>query len=654
MGARMRDAVAASPSVVETTGKRIVLPRLVTIVGVAVVLALASDVFLPLAVAMLITFALSPMVSVLRRRGLSIMLSVVLSVILAFGLIAAFSLVVALQVGQLAQNLPEFQANILAKLESLKESGRGGGLVSRVTDMITAINAEIGQALPAEGGPVDAVPVEVVERSNAVQMLQDIIAPLLRPVATMGLVVVVVIFMLLERDQLRDRFIRLAGSQDIHRMTAVLEDAGSRVANYLLIQLLVNLIYAVPIGLGLWLIGVPNALLWGVLTLVLRFVPYVGSFLAAAFPVFLAFAVSPGWSAVLWTLALFATVELITSNMVEPWLYGSRTGLSPLAIIVAAIFWTFLWGPLGLVLSTPLTVCLVVLGRHLPQFEMFDILFGDAPALHPHVRLYQRLLAGDTTEATFAAEETLEEVGLADWYQSTALPALLKAQDDRDRGVLTREQEARLADAAQGMLRNLSAIAAEELRAPEPEPTADDGAVEGEPAVAHAPLGQGVRVACIGGRWDCDAVSAAMLAQVIGITGAATRWHPAEDLSPARLSELKPDELECLVLCFLDPSPSRASFLHVRRIKRQMPRLRVGVVIWQLPHELRTAPEAAMLPPPVSHDTLAEIEEIGADFVATTIEEAVEAVLSRAEPRRIEAPPRRAAQKPGRRLPRSA
>lgn len=650
----MRDAVAASPSVVETTGKRIALPRLVTIVGVAAVLALASDVFLPLAVAMLITFALSPMVSVLRRRGLSMTLSVVLAVVLAFGLIAAFALVIALQVGQLAQNLPKFQANILAKLESLKDSGQGGGLIARLTDMVTAINAEIGQALPGEGGPLGPMPVEVVERSNAVQMLQDIIAPLVSPVATAGLVVVVVIFMLLERDQLRDRFIRLAGSQDIHRMTGVLEDAGARVANYLLTQLLVNLIYAVPIGLGLWLIGVPNALLWGVLTLVLRFVPYVGSFLAAAFPVFLAFAVSPGWSAVLWTLALFATVEMITSNMVEPWLYGSRTGLSPLAIIVAAIFWTFLWGPLGLVLSTPLTVCLVVLGRHLPQFEMFDILFGDAPALLPHVRLYQRLLAGDTTEATFAAEEALEDVGLADWYQSVALPALLKAQDDRDRGVLTREQETRLADAAQGMVHNLSVIAAEEMRALEPDQMPEEDAGDGEPAVAPSPPGQGLRVACVGGRWDCDAVSAAMLAQVIGITGAETRWHPAEDLSPARLSELKPDELECLVLCFLDPSPTRASFLHVRRIKRLMPGLRVGAVIWQLPQELRMTPDAAMLPLPVSREKLAEIEEIGADFVATTIDEAVEAVLSRAEPRRIEAPPRRAAQKPGRRLQRSA
>ncbi|MCB6179510.1 AI-2E family transporter [Rhodobacter sp. Har01] len=634
----MRETDSAGTLATDAAGRRITLPRMVTIVGVAAVLALAADVFLPLAVAMLITFALSPLVSVLRRRGLSKTLSVILSVTLAFLLIGAFSLVVALQVGQLAQNLPEFQANILAKLNSLKESGQGGGLIARVTDMVVAINAEIGRALPAEAGAASGpMPVEVVERSNALQMLQNIVGPLLSPIAMTGLVVVVVIFMLLERDQLRDRFIRLAGSQDIHRMTEVLEDAGSRVANYLLIQLLVNLIYAVPIGIGLWLIGVPNALLWGVLTLVLRFVPYVGSVLAAAFPLFLAFAVSPDWSAVLWTLALFGTVETVTSNLVEPWVYGSRTGLSPLAIIVAAIFWTFLWGPLGLVLSTPLTVCLVVLGRHLPQFEMFDILFGDEPVLHPHMRLYQRLLAGDATEATFAAEEALEDEDLAAWYQATALPALLKAQDDRDRGVLTREQELRLAATAQEMVANLTALAAEEAQAE-----------AGEDADAP-PSGKGLRVACVGGRWDADAVSAAMLAQVTGITGAEVRSHGADVLAPARLVDLHPEALDCLVLCFLDPSPSRASLLHVQRIKRLAPKMRVGVVIWQLPPDLRKTPDAALMPPPATREKLAEVEEIGADFVSTTMEEAVAAILKRAEPRRIDAPRKRAALKPRRR-----
>ncbi|MFN7053507.1 MAG: AI-2E family transporter, partial [Gemmobacter sp.] len=354
--------------------------------------------------------------------------------------------------------------------------------------------------------------VELVERQSPVQMLQDLVVPLVSPIATTGLVVVVVVFMLLEREELRDRFIRLIGSNDLHRTTQVLEEAGSRVANYLLVQLLVNLIYAVPIGLGLWLIGVPNALLWGLLTLVLRFVPYIGSVLAAVFPLFLAFAVSPEWEALLWTAALFVVVELVTSNIVEPWLYGSRTGLSPLAIIVSAIFWTWIWGPLGLVLSTPLTVCLVVLGRHIPQFELFDILFGDEPVLAPHARLYQRWLAGDPIEATFRAEEALEEAWLADYHRDTGIPALLLADVDRARGVLAPEHETRVADMALQMVAELQVVVTEELA------EVEAGSTEPLP-------GKGRRILCIGGRSALDDAAAAMLAQGLAAEGALAPHH---------------------------------------------------------------------------------------------------------------------------------
>ncbi|TIL63169.1 MAG: AI-2E family transporter, partial [Mesorhizobium sp.] len=225
------------------------------------------------------------------------------------------------------------------------------------------------------------IPVEIVAHEKPLQVLQNLIAPLLSPLASAGLVIVVVIFMLMEREDLRDRFIRLVGYGDLHRTTQALQDAGKRVGQYLLMQLVVNIVYAVPITIGLWVLGIPNALLWGMLALALRFVPYIGPIIGALLPLFLALAVAPGWALLLWTAALFIVMELITGNVIEPWLYGSRTGLSPLAIIVAAIFWTWLWGPLGLVLSTPLTVCLVVLGRHVPQFEFLDVLFGNEPVL---------------------------------------------------------------------------------------------------------------------------------------------------------------------------------------------------------------------------------------------------------------------------------
>ena len=240
-------------------------------------------------------------------------------------------------------------------------------------------------------------------------MLQTIIGPLLEPLATGGIVIVVVIFMLLKREDLRDRFIRLVGGSDIHRTTEAIEDAGKRVGQYLLMQLVVNVTYAIPIGDRS--VGHRRAQrsALGLMALVFRFVPFIGPVISSIFPLALAIAVDPGWSMLLWTAALFIVVELVSNNVIEPWLYGSRTGLSPLAIIIAAVLWTWLWGPLGLLLSTPLTVCLVVLGKHVPRFEFLDVMFGNKPVLEPHQQLYQRFLAGDPDEATERAEAFLEE-----------------------------------------------------------------------------------------------------------------------------------------------------------------------------------------------------------------------------------------------------
>ncbi len=636
-------------------GRRITLPRLATIAAVAAVLYFARDVVLPLSIAMLVTFALSPLVTRLRRLGLPHLATVLMVVAAAFLAISLFFLVVAGQVGQLAQNLPTFQKNIITKVEALQDSGSGDGILFRFTRMISAINTQIGAAVPqvatdAAGGtpatPPDPLPVEVIESRSPIAMLQDLVLPLVSPIATTGLVVVVVIFMLLEREELRDRFIRLVGSNDLHRTTQVLREAGQRVGQYLLVQLLVNVIYAIPIAGGLWLIGVPNALLWGLLTLVLRFVPYIGSVLAAAFPLFLAFAVSPDWSAVLWTVALFATVELITSNVIEPKLYGSRTGVSPLAIIIAAIFWTWIWGPLGLVLSTPLTVCLVVLGRHVPQFEMFDILFGDEPMLVPHARLYQRLLSGDEIEATFRAEETLETLYLAEYYRDVGIPALLIAQNDLARGVLTTEQEIRLADVGLRMVGNLQDIVDEELAdlragAGETETPAPDGAdvAAGSGVVRNdRPDGDGFRVVCIGGRSRLDDVAAAMLAQAMAAEGAQAMHLPHDDLAPSQFRTLDMGAQDCLVLCFLDPSPSRASLLHIRRIKRAAPEVRVGVVIWQMPKDLESGVDLSRRMLSVAPDKLKEAEEIGADFVLTDLDAVLAAAFSRTEPKPMTAP----------------
>jgi predicted PurR-regulated permease PerM len=610
---------------------RMTTEKLVLFAVTVGIVYLAKDVLLPLAIAMLITFALSPLATRLRKLGLPNLPSVLVVVAIAFTAIGLFVLVVTSQLGTLAQNLPGFQSNIVAKVESLKAASSDNGPVSRIFEMISAINAEIGSVVPNQSTPEDAatkptepMPVQVVERQSTFDMLQNLVLPLISPIAMVGLVIVVVIFMLLEREDLRDRFIKLVGSSDLHRTTQVLQDAGRRVTQYLLVQLLVNVIYAVPIGLGLWLIGVPNATLWGLLTLVLRFVPYIGTVLAAAFPIFLAFAVAPGWSAILWTIALFATVELITSNVIEPYLYGSRTGVSPLAIIIAAIFWTWIWGPLGLVLSTPLTVCLVVLGRHIPQFAVFDVLFGDEPVLAPHARLYQRLLVGDGLEATFRAEETLETEFISDYYRDIGIPALLIAQNDHARGVLTTDQQRRIARSAQEMVADLAVIVDEELAVSRD--AIGDGAapVAGEGVTmtdAGAALpGLGYRVMCIGGRSDLDDAAAAMLAQALAAEGAVTQFRNHADLAPSRFKDMGAQDHDCLILTFLDPSPSRASLLHVRRIKLALPKVRVGVLIAEMPELATDDHISGSVLARVDEVALAAAKEIGADFVVKTLD----------------------------------
>ena len=588
-----------------------------TVILVVAALQYGQDVFLPLAIAMLVAFALSPLVTILRNFGLPMIASVLVVVTLAFAVLGVFILAVVGQVGELAQELPTFQDNIVTKLETLQSNGDQSGLIARLTNMVSAINAEMTLALPQTGAtaPAGPIAVEVVERRGAFETLKDIVLPLISPIATAGLVVVVVVFMLLERGELRDRFIRLVGTNDINRTTLVIEEAGIRVGRYLLIQLMVNVIYAIPIGLGLWSIGVPNALLWGMLTLVLRFVPYIGPVLAAIFPLFLAFAVSPGWSMVLWTAALFGAVEFISSNVIEPWLYGSRTGVSPLAIIVAAIFWTWVWGPMGLVLSTPLTVCLVVVGRYIPQFQVFDVLFGDRPVLASHSRLYQRLLVGDTVESTLRAEELLEEDLLADYHRDVGIPALLLAQSDYERGVLSTDQQNRFADTANHLLDELDAVVLEELALTQVTP-AQSAEQTYETAEKASQPGAAFRLAVLGGRTRLDDVAARMFGQAAATEGANVLVLSHTDLTPSRFANVTASAADCVILNFLDTDPSRASLLHIPRLKRAAPQMRIGLILWQSVDE----PDE---PHRASAEKLAEIMDIGADFCATSMADAL-------------------------------
>jgi len=620
---------------------RTVLPTVASVVTTVAALYFGREVFLPIAVALLLTFAIAPVVSWMKRLGIPRIAAVISSVAGAVAALSLFSFIVATQVSDLAQNIPVYQINILTKVRALKENGLGGGIVSRLSGVIERVGQEIDRQEPqlpsaAQQTKRDPIPVEVVSHEKPLEVLQNVIGPLVSPLSSTGLVIIVVIFMLMEREDLRDRFIRLVGYGDLHRTTQALQDAGKRVGQYLLMQLVVNGIYAVPITIGLWVLGIPNAPLWGLLALALRFVPYIGPIIGALLPLFLALAVAPGWSLLAWTAALFIIVELITGNVIEPWLYGSRTGLSPLAIIVAAIFWTWLWGPIGLVLSTPLTVCLVVLGRHVPQFEFLDVLFGNEPVLEPHARLYQRLLAGDPDEATDHAEEMLEEKYLFQFYDQVAIPALLLGEQDRGRGVMGDDQLRQVAGSAMTLVANLDDSAQQEAEDDEADQAAaavekatdkkapEKKAGEAKPAEAEAdeeeidlPDGSGIGVVCAGGRGELDDAAAAMLAQVLDVQGAKATRASFTDLAPSAIGRLDLAAVDVVVIGFLNRQSTQHARFMVRRLKRIKPALRVGIVFWS---EVGNA------------DSEAATELAGtlnADFVAFGMVDAVTGALSK-------------------------
>jgi predicted PurR-regulated permease PerM len=378
---------------------------------IVMVLYFGREIIIPIALAILLSFVLAPLVGLLQRVRIPRGLAVVSVVIIAFALIFAMGSLLATQLAQLAGDLPRYQSTISEKIQSFRETTAGRGTLERASGMLKDLSKELdkpkeaasalGVGAGAKGATPKPVPVEVLQPDpGALESLQSLISPLLHPLATTGIIVIFVIFILLQREDLRNRLIRLAGSHDLQRTTAALDDAASRLSRLFLIQLLLNGSFGIVIGIGLWVIGVPSAILWGILAAVLRFVPYIGAAIAAAFPLALAVAVDPTWSMLLWTIALFLVVEPVVGHVVEPMVYGHSTGLSPVAVVASATFWTALWGPIGLVLATPLTVCLVVLGRHVERLEFLDVMFGDRPALSPPEIFYQRMLAGDPTEAS--------------------------------------------------------------------------------------------------------------------------------------------------------------------------------------------------------------------------------------------------------------
>lgn len=419
---------------------------LLTLGALTAALFLAKEFLMPLALAILIVFLLTPVVARLEVWGLSRTVAVVVAAASTFLLIGTALYVVSAQLVDLANALPGYKDNLRAKATAF-HADRNGPL-GRVLETFHEVSDEFSKSSEEQAiRPAEKpLPVELVnEQLSVIRLLREFVGPALRPLGTAAIVVVFVIFMLLERQELRDRFIHAIGRGRVRVTTQALDDAGSRVSRYLAAQLLVNVTYGVPVGIGLYWIGVPNAILWGMLAVLLRFLPYIGPWIAAIFPIMLSVAVSPGWWPLMATVTLFVVIELISNNVVEPWLYGASTGLSPVAIIVSAAFWTWLWGAGGLLLATPLTVCIAVLGKYVPSLGFLDVLLGDHPPIAPEDRFYQRLLAADETELQEIMESYASRDALGELYDSVIIPALRRAEDDFSRGGITREERHDLA-----------------------------------------------------------------------------------------------------------------------------------------------------------------------------------------------------------------
>ena len=557
---------------------------LATLCGAAVVIAglsLAREVLVPLVLASLFAFVLAPVARLLQRRlRVPRALSVVVTSLLAVAILAGIGLAVSGQVVQLAGNLPRYQTAVRAKLEALR-LGEMLEAAENLTQGVTGLTA--GHADAPAGGAVPApAPAPAAKGTGApLDAVLGVAEQVLAPLATAGLVLVFVIFVLLYREDLRDRLIRLAGARDLHRTTVALNDAASRLSRFFLAQVALNAGFGLLIGVGLWLAGLPNPALWGALAGLMRFVPFIGSFIAVVPPLLLALAVDPGWSLAITVLALFLVAEPLAGQVFEPLLYGHSTGLSPIAIIVAATFWAFLWGPVGLLLATPLTVCLVVLGRHVERLEFLDVMLGDRPPLRPDESFYQRALEGDADLLVTEARRSLRPGGpeegrpLVSWCDTVALRGLALAQADWSREVLDGDQAERIRSQVTMVLDELAELA--RTRAAEanlPEAWREEGTV-----------------LCIAGQGPFDATAAAVMALVLRAEGFGALALPNAALEAAQIETLlDPARTRLCLLSVLEGGSSATSVRYfLRRLQRHLPEARLAIGLWE------AAPDSAML-----------------------------------------------------------
>jgi predicted PurR-regulated permease PerM len=614
--------------------------------GVVIVSALylARDVLIPITLAIFLSFFLAPIVRLLQRARLPKVVAVIVAVVVALAVILLVGAIIGSQIKALIVNLPQYMSTVNDKVESVQRVMHS--LVTEVTSRLGRLHelptpgpGTLGNAIP------ENPPVPVVIESSSTSYLEtgrEILEPILSPLATLAIVLIVTIFILIRQEDLRDRLIRLFGSNDLHRTTLAIDDATQRLTRYFLTQAAINVCFGLFVGVGLFFVGLPSPVLWGLLAALLRFIPYVGSLTAAVLPIALAAAVDPGWSTALWTAGLFIVAEGVTGQFLEPVLYGSSTGLSPTAVVVVAIFWSWIWGPIGLILSTPLTLCLVVVGRHVRHLEFFDVLLGDRPALTPVETLYQRLLAGDPDEILEQADTLLKGRALSSYYDDIALKALRLIAGDISRGVVQPAQLEKIHEAMLGLIEDLEPhddvdpVLTEAQAKAAIIKVAGVARPERETSAQPAPEGQVQEdanlpdiwrtersVLCIPGRGPLDEVAASMLAQLLRKHGLGSKATPADEASRWTIGRLDTAgvAMVCVAYAELTGNPPHMRYL-VRRVRQRFPLCPILIGFWE------------------SDDAFPEdrsaLGVTGAIAVASSLHEAVQKCLD--EARKVERP----------------
>jgi predicted PurR-regulated permease PerM len=610
------------------------------------------EILLPLALAILLSFVLTRPLIWLRRVKVPRLLAVGIVVGFAFAIIAGLGWLLSREAADLAADLPRYQTTLSEKIKALRDSTASSPVLQRAGNVLSNLQSELsgpdgGSAPPPQpevGTPAQKPndkPMEVVVKERELTPLefyQSIAGTLLPPLATAGIVLLIVVFILLQREDLRDRMIRLFGSSDPQRANSTLTDAANRLSRYFLRQVMINSAYGTLVALALAIIGMPSPLAFGLLAGLMRFVPYVGVFIAAAPPLFVAAAVDPGWTTFLLVLAIYVAGEFTMGQVVEPVVFGHGTGVSPIAVVISTVFWTWLWGPLGLILAMPMTVCLAVLGRHVEGLEFFDVLLGDRPALKPEESFYHRALSGDAAEITYQGELCLKERSLLCYLDDVALPALRLAEHDLARGSLDEEQTDKIAATVKEMLDSLSDYEPRRWFAHlrrKPEHGKDEEAATGLASLEVAAEGEdddeSVKlierselapgwavekpVLCVGARTPLDEAAGAMLAGILKKGGLGADALGPEMISPGHIASLAQTEAKLVVLSLLDLGNGPAVIRYVvRRLRRILPKdTEILVCLW-------SEGEA----PPSLKGVLDQAE---ADAYATSLPEAVKIAI---------------------------